>query len=79
MAKRSYLVAIRREVLDAAEHALDGVAVAVEEGREATLPATIDLRRDVGHHAALLNLTADRVAVIAFVAIEDQGWGHLLQ
>jgi hypothetical protein len=29
------------EVLEAAEHALDGVAVAIEDGRKAVLPARL--------------------------------------
>ena len=35
------------EVLQATEHALDGVAIAIQERREAVLPFAIGLRRDV--------------------------------
>jgi hypothetical protein len=35
--------------LQAAEHAFDGVAVAIEQRREAVLPFAISLRRNVGH------------------------------
>ena len=58
------------EVLEAAEHAFDRVAVAVERGREAWLPAPVRLRRDVGDDARSLDLPADGVAVIAFVAMK---------
>src|SRR5947208_16454522 len=44
------------EVLQAAEHALDGVAVAIEEWREAVLPLPICLWRDVWHRATPLDL-----------------------
>jgi hypothetical protein len=52
------------KVLQAAEHALDGVAVAIEERREAILPPAIGLRRDVrrspcrGAGVAMCNLAA---------------------
>ena len=67
------------EVLQAAEHALDGVAGAVEDRREAVFPAPVGLGRDVGHCATLLHLTADRVAIVTLVAMEDAGGRHLLQ
>ncbi len=41
------------EVLEASDHALDGVAIAVEVGREAILPAVVCLMRDVGCGALL--------------------------
>ena len=67
------------EVLEAAEHAFDGVAVTVEIGREAALPATIGLRRDVGSSALALDLAAYRVAVIALVAVQDFGGGEVVE
>ena len=39
------------KILEAPEHALDGVSPAVEEGREAALPDPVGLGRDVGHCA----------------------------
>jgi hypothetical protein len=59
------------EVLEAAEHALDGVATAVEGRREAILPASVGLGRDVRHCAGRLDLAADRVGVVALVAMQD--------
>ena len=56
-----------------------GVAVAVEEGREAVLPAPVGLRRDVRHRPFALDLVADRIAVVALVAMQDRAPGHLLQ
>ena len=53
------------EVLDAAEHALDGVSAAVEEGREAVFPDAVGLGRDVGEGPAAADLAADGVAVVA--------------
>lgn len=67
------------EVLEAPEHALDGVAVAVEIGREAILPAAVDLGRDVGSSALALDLATDGVAVIPLVAMQDFGGGHLVE
>ena len=67
------------EVFEAAEHAFDGVAVTVEIGREAALPATIGLRRDVGSSALALDLAAYRVAVIALVAVQDFGGGEAVE
>jgi hypothetical protein len=67
------------EVLEAPEHALDGVAVAVEIGREAILPATVDLGRDVGCGALALDLATDGIAVIALVAMQDFGGGHSVE
>jgi hypothetical protein len=67
------------KVLEAAEHALDGVAVAVEIGREAILPAAVGLGRDVGCSALALDLATDGVAVIPLVAMQDFGGGHLVE
>ncbi len=64
------------EVLEAAEHALDGVAVAVKEGREAVLPAPVGLGRDIRRGALALDFATDGVAVISFVAMQDCGRGH---
>src|SRR3954454_11002147 len=59
------------EVLQAAEHALDGVAVAIEEWREAVLPLPICLWRDVWHRATPLDLLTDRISVVALVGVQD--------
>ena len=63
------------EVLQSAEHAFDGVAVAIEEGREAVLPFAIGLGRNVRHDAAVLDLPTDGVAVVTFVAMQDVASG----
>ncbi len=67
------------EVLEAAEHPLDSVAVAVENRRETVFPAPIGLWRDVRHRAVGLHLAADRIAVIALVAMQDVALGQALK
>lgn len=64
------------EVLDAAEHTFDGVAVPVKARGEATLPAPVDLRRDVWGRAHTLDFPAHGVAVISLVAMQDRRTGH---
>ena len=48
--------------------------IAVEEGREAILPAPVGLGWDVGHRPLALDLVADRVAVIALVSDQTPGF-----
>ena len=67
------------EVLEASEHALDGVAVAIERGREAVFPAPVDLGWDIRRGALALDLAADGVAVVALVAIHDDGRWHPIE
>ena len=67
------------EVFDPSEHALDGVAVPVKAGREAVLPASVGLGRDVGRRASGFDLSADGVAVVALVPVQDRGNRHLVQ
>ncbi len=67
------------EVLDAPEHALDGVAVAIERGRETRFPEPVDLGRNVGCRPHGLDLAANGVAIIALVAVQDRCCGHFLQ
>jgi len=67
------------KVLEASEHALDRVAIAVEVGREAVLPAPVDLGRDVGCGALALDLAADGIAVITLVAMKDFGGGDVVE
>ena len=59
------------EVLEAAEHALDGVAVAIEIWREAIFPAAVDLGRDLRRGAPTLDFATDGIAVVPFVAMQD--------
>ena len=67
------------EVLDASEHALDGVAIAIKGWREAVFPAPVGFGRNVRRGALALDLAADGVAVIALVAIQDPGPGHAVE
>ena len=64
------------EVLEAAEHALDGVAVAVEHGREAVFPDAIALRWNVRRGPQALDLSANGIAVVALISIQNIGCGH---
>ncbi len=67
------------EVLQPAEHALDGIALAVEDGRIARFPAAVDLGRNVRRGAIALDLSPDGIAVVAFVAMNDVGLWHQIQ
>ena len=67
------------KVFEASEHALDGVAMAVEIRREATLPAAVGLGRDVGGSPLVLDLAAHGIAVIALVAMQDFGGGEMIE
>jgi hypothetical protein len=67
------------EVLQPAAHALDGVAVTVEEGRKAVLPLPVGLGRNVRHGLAVLDLAAEGVAVIALVAMQNIAGRHPCQ
>ena len=67
------------EILEAAEHALDCIAIAIESWREAVFPSPIGLGRDVGHCAFRLDLAADCVAVIALVAMKNVAVGQVFQ
>ena len=64
------------EILEACEHALDSVAVAIEVGREAVLPAPVDLGGNIRSGALALDLAADSVAVIPLVTVQDLRCGH---
>ena len=67
------------KVLEPAEHALDGVAPAIEEGAEAALPATVGLERDVRYRTAVLNEAADGIRVIGLVGHHDGAFRHGLK
>ncbi len=58
-------------VLEAAEHALDGVAALVEGLAEAAFPAPVGFGRDVGDRALLLDYVADAVAVVSAIGVND--------
>jgi hypothetical protein len=64
------------EILEAAEHALDRVAIAVEVGGEAILPDSVELGRNVGCSTLALDLAAHGVGVIPLVAMQDFGRGN---
>lgn len=59
------------EVLETAEHAFDGVAVAIEIGGEAVLPDAVGFGRDVGHGALGFSQPTDLIAVVALVRVQD--------
>ena len=67
------------EILEAPEHALDSVAIAIEVGREAVLPTSVDLGGNIRSGALALDLAADSVAVIALVTMQDLRGGHLVE
>jgi len=63
------------KILEASEHALDGVAVAVQVGREAVLPTSVSLRWNIRSSPLALDFAADDVAVIRLVAVQDRAAG----
>lgn len=67
------------EVLQPAEHALYGIALAVEDGRIARFPAAVDLGRNVRRGAFAFDLSPHGIGVIGFVAMNDVGLRHQLQ
>ena len=58
-------------VLEAAEHALDGVAALVEAAAEAAFPEPIGLGRDVRNGILTLDQAPDAVAVVGAVGMND--------
>ena len=67
------------EILEAAKHPLDGVAIAVEVWREAGLPDAVGFRGDVRCGALRLDLLAHGITVVAFVALHELGGGELIE
>jgi len=67
------------KIFEASEHALDGVAVAVQVGREAVLPTSVSLRWNIRSSPLALDFAADDVAVIRLVAVQDRGCGHVVE
>jgi len=59
------------ESFQAAEHAFNGVAVAVEEGRETALQFAIGLSWNVHPRPVIRDLLANGVGVVDLVATED--------
>jgi hypothetical protein len=59
------------EVLEPAEHALDGVAAAVKDLAEAGFPSPRGLGRDVRDGALILDEVADAVRVVGAVGQYD--------
>jgi hypothetical protein len=66
-------------VLEATEHALDGVAAFVEGLAEAAFPDAIALGRDVGDRALFLDQVTDAVAVAGTVGVDDAAPGQCVQ
>ncbi len=67
------------KVLETSEHAFDGVALPIEIGREAALPAPVGLGRDIRGSALRLDLAAHRIAVIALVGVQDFGGADVVE
>lgn len=67
------------EVFEAPKHALDGIALPVEDGQETVLPTPVGFGRNVRCGAFAFDLSTDGIAVIAFVAMKDVGFRHELQ
>ncbi len=67
------------EVLETAEHPLDGVAALVERLRKAAFPAAVGFGRDVGDRALLLDEITDGVAVIGLVGEHDGARRKVIQ
>ena len=66
-------------VLEATEHALDGVSALVEDAAEAGFPAAVGLGRDVRDGLLALDQIADAVAVIRPVGVDDAARGQVAQ
>jgi len=68
------------KVLEAREHALNSVPIAVKKRGKTILPFLIDLGRNVGSRAFVLDLSANGVAVVSLVAVEeDRRGGHRVE
>ena len=67
------------KVLDPVEHALNGVAVAIEAGREAAFPAAVGLGGNVGRGSLCPDLAAYGIAVVALVPMHQIGGRQLVQ
>ena len=67
------------EILEAPEDELDSVAVAVEVRREAVLPTSVDLGRNIRSGSLALDLVAGGVAVTPLVTMQDFLCGHLVE
>jgi hypothetical protein len=61
------------------KYALDSAAAAVEDRREARLPAPVALGRDVRGSSARLDLPVDGVAVVALVGVQKAAGWQMLQ
>lgn len=59
------------EVLEAVEHALNGISRPIKDRRKAVLPDPVDLGRDVRRGALVLDLSTHRVGVVALVAVDQ--------
>lgn len=66
------------EVLQPAEHALDGVPAAVERGAEAALPAAVRLRRDVRHRASCFDRTSEAIRIEGAICDDQGAFGNSL-
>ena len=67
------------EILQPAEHAFDGVSVAVEEGRKARLFLAVGLGRNIGERAPILDFLAQSVGVVALICVDHVAIGQKVE
>ncbi len=67
------------EVLEAVEHALNGISCPIKDRRKAVLPDPVGLGRDVWRGTLVLDLSTHRVGVVALVAVDQPDVRDLLQ
>lgn len=67
------------EVLEATEHALDSVAMAIKVWGEAAFPDAVGFRRDVRRRSLGLDLPTYGIGIITLVAMDEIGRGHLVE
>lgn len=67
------------KVLEASEHALDGIAPAVEDRAEARFPAPIALGRNVGRRVPRLDSRAHCIRVVAAIRQHQRARRHEVQ
>jgi hypothetical protein len=67
------------KILESTEHALDRVAITVKVGREAILPHSAGLWRDIGCRTLALDLATHGVGVIPLVAMQNLGGGDAVE
>ena len=67
------------EIFDPVKHPLDGISVAVEIRREAILPASVALWRNIRCGTFIFDLLPDGISIIAFITMQDCRGGELVK